>query len=152
MRRLGRALVTALMLAGCGAGLEGEPSETKLSAERADLSGSLSASASASSWYMIWRWPGAPQHDPDVQIHASGGVPPYSYSWQRLSGDPSCYAVHPNSSATGFNNYIPVGDQNAYTSSWRGVVTDSTGATAVTGNIFVSLEVTGYSPGGGVEP
>ncbi|WP_224371748.1 hypothetical protein [Hyalangium versicolor] len=147
------ALMAAVALVGCG-GSEGPvdaQTEGAALSVTASLS-SLSASSSVSSWYMVWRWPAGPQQDPPVVIYATGGVPPYSYSWQRLSGDPSSYAVNPNSASTDFNNYIPVGDQNAYTSIWRGVVTDSTGATASTSNIFVSLQVTGYHPGGGGEP
>ncbi|MET0401608.1 MAG: hypothetical protein ABW123_04355 [Cystobacter sp.] len=150
------ALLTAVALTGCG-GAEGDVEQpSHLDAAPGPLTAELragpSASLSAGAWYMIWRWPGAPRHDPPVGVSVSGGTAPYSYSWQRLSGDPSAYAISPNSASTQFNNYIPVGDQNPYTSIWRCVVTDSAGAVTTTPNLFVSLEVTGYRPGGDPEP
>lgn len=157
MRGLIGAMLTVGLLAGCG-GPEGEAEPwasqggdipTSVSPQSpetltAELQTPLAVSLSSRSWRMVWRYPYGPREDPPVVVTASGGTPPYTYAWQRLSGDPSAYAVYPNSNSTTFNNYIPECDQSTYTSVWRCLVTDSTGAQAVTLDVSVSLQVVGW--------
>lgn len=68
----------------------------------------LAVSLSSTGWSMLWAWPRGPEYSPPVVVTATGGTGSYSYSWQRISGDPSSYALNPTGSSTGFNNYIPV--------------------------------------------
>lgn len=96
----------------------------------------LSASASSASWFS-----GPSGEDPPVQVTTSGGTPPYTYVWQRVSGHPHTFAASPNASATtwyvsGGGSFPPL-----KTSVWRCLVTDAASSFVSTGDVAVTIDV-----------
>jgi vibriolysin len=79
-----------------------------------------------------------PTYSGPITVTASGGAPPYTYAWQRVSGDSNTNAGSPSSATTSFTRPITVGGW--WTSVWRCLVTDSTGQTAYSPNVNVSFE------------
>lgn len=97
----------------------------------------LAASLSASTWN--WVWSGA--KDPPVIVTVTGGTPPYTYLWQRVSGNSSTFATSPTANTTdwiftggGFGNPIK-------NSVWRCQVTDAASTTIYTANVSVTIDV-----------
>ena len=71
----------------------------------------------------------------------SGGVAPYVYLWNRVSGDSAAEATAPNSASTLFDRFeIPPGPPKV--SQWRCTVTDAASQVAHTPNV----QVTFYDP------
>lgn len=63
-------------------------------------------------------------------VYATGGTPPYSYSWVKQSGAGTWFASTPSQATTNFTrNSVPQG-LSGFASVWRCTVTDSLGATA----------------------
>ncbi len=110
----------------------------------------ITATVSDSYWQITWAWPAAPVIDPPTVVTVSGGHGgPFTYAWQRVSGDSTAYATHPTSNSTGFNNYIPVGDWTPRQSTWRCLITEtSTGNMVYSPNVTVRIHVYGYRPPG----
>lgn len=109
----------------------------------------LSATVSDTFWEMNWHWPGGPVEDPYTVVTVSGGTGPFTYYWERISGDPTSYPYYRWSNATGFNNYIPVGDWEPRYSTWRCLITDTaTGNMVYSPTVGVWIHVWGYSPPG----
>lgn len=98
--------------------------------------GPLSASISATSWSST-----PAVEDPPVVVTASGGTPPYSYAWQKVSGHQFTQAASPTSNSTtwfvsGGTLFPPI-----KTSVWRCQVSDSASASVFTSNVSVSIDV-----------
>lgn len=74
---------------------------------------------------------------PSTVMTASGGTPPYTYSWARISGATQISADSPSANSTTFSANVPQNTQ--YFAVFRGTVTDSTGASA-TVNVNVTLD------------
>ena len=96
----------------------------------------LSAGVSATSWSST-----PASEDPPVQVQASGGVAPYSYAWQRVSGHQFTFAQSPTSSSTiwyvsGGTLFPPI-----KSSIWRCQVTDAANTSVFTPNVSVSIDV-----------
>jgi hypothetical protein len=109
----------------------------------------LSATVSDTYWQINWHWPAGPVIDPPTVVTVSGGTGPFTYSWQRISGDHTAYATSPTSNATRFNNYIPVGDWEPRESYFRCLITDTaTGNMVYSPTVYVWIHVWGYSPPG----
>jgi hypothetical protein len=66
------------------------------------------------------------------------GVPGYTYAWTRISGDTTITAIASTSATTGFNNTGMV-DQETNAAQFRCRVTDSTGGTPLTYDVFVMV-------------
>ncbi len=79
----------------------------------------------------------------DCQVTVLGGTPPFTYQWQRLSGDGAITAVDPTDFVTAFTATIPVSSVQA---SFFCEVTDATTRTARTGTVLVSIERTAAPP------
>lgn len=95
----------------------------------------LTASVSATSW----AWPSSTP----VTATPGGGVAPYSYLWNRVSGDAEATATAPNSASTLFDRLdIPAGPPKV--SQWRCTITDAASQVAHTPNVQVSF----YDPNG----
>jgi hypothetical protein len=90
-----------------------------------------------------WSWdgtpvPGSSRFDPPVVVTPSGGVGPYTFSWQETSGDPGTSAASPASSTTNWSRQVPnSGLSHVWSSTWVCVVTDATGASAATPTVSV---------------
>lgn len=101
----------------------------------------LTASASAAYWNSV-----GGVGDPPVSVSVSGGVAPYSYSWQRTSGHTSTGANMPTSASTDW--YVPlVLGPGTYSSTWVCVVTDAASSSAQTSSVSVTIEVAPSDPG-----
>ncbi len=93
----------------------------------------FTAAASANSW----AWPSTTP----VTATPLGGVAPYVYLWNRVSGDSATEATAPNSASTLFDRFeIPPGPPKV--SQWRCTVTDAASQVAHTPNV----QVTFYDP------
>ena len=76
-----------------------------------------------------------------------GGVAPYTYSWQRVSGDASTTATAPSAVSTAWTRATtPLNVTN--TSVWRCQITDSRSTSAFTPNVTVNIRRE-TAPGGG---
>jgi len=60
-------------------------------------------------------------------VTASGGTPPYTYQWTRISGDNKAHCESPNSSTTTWSANLYRNTESS--SVWRCTVTDSIGNT-----------------------
>lgn len=71
---------------------------------------------------------------------ASGGVPPYAYLWERLSGATTTVAATPtDASTTWYYTGTPVGPPKVTT--WRCKVTDSASTVAYTATVTVRMQM-----------
>lgn len=69
---------------------------------------------------------------------ATGGVPPYTYLWQRVSGDTVTPATTPTSSSTSWYHPGPAGGAGKI-SYWRCRVTDAANTVAYSSNVKVTI-------------
>ncbi len=94
---------------------------------------------SATATPTLWEVPGPGQEPPPAQALASGGTPPYSYQWQRVSGSTATTASTPNSFDTSFVTTGTVGPPRV--STWRCQITDAASTVVFTNNITVRVYV-----------
>ena len=74
-------------------------------------------------------------------VTATGGTPPYTYLWQRVSGNSSTSATNPTSNSTSWI-FTGGGVTNPIKSSiWRCQVTDAASTTIFTSNVAVTIDV-----------
>lgn len=100
----------------------------------------LTASLSVTSWAWTWAEPEPPAVPPAVTVAVAGGIAPYAYAWERVSGDSLSQANSPSSGSTSFSRDLddyPTGPPRA--SIWRCKVTDSTSTIAYAGNVQVTF-------------
>ncbi|MEV0390473.1 hypothetical protein [Nonomuraea sp. NPDC050643] len=96
---------------------------------------------SSTSWGYLRVFTQPPYISPPVSVTATGGVPPYSYAWQKISGDHATNAASPTGSSTGWQRPIPPnGHSGVWSSQWRCLVTDSLGIMAYTPVVSVTFE------------
>lgn len=98
--------------------------------------GPLSVGISATEWFS-----GGTAEDQPIAVLVSGGVPPYKWAWERVTGVPALLANTPTASWTTW----------AYTGSalipplkiatWRCLVTDAASTSAYTPNVEVTIYV-----------
>lgn len=110
---------------------------THVVAASAQPPGLLSAAVSATSWSGS-----STAQDPPVVVTATGGTPPYTYAWQRVSGHQFTQAVSPSSSSTTWTVAGGTAFPPVKTSVWRCQVTDSASTSTFTSNVSVSINVT----------
>ncbi|MBO9502943.1 hypothetical protein J7346_14635 [Brevundimonas sp. A19_0] len=71
----------------------------------------------------------------------TGGVPPYTYVWQKVLGNPATFPTSP----TGASTYWEFTGSPRFpwvkASTWRCLVTDSAASSVFTGNVSVSIDV-----------
>lgn len=67
-----------------------------------------------------------------------GGLGPFTYAWERVSGDGSTTATAASSAASAFTRFSSV--PTHYNSTWRCKITDSLGTIAYSGSVSVLLE------------
>ena len=104
------------------------------------LPSSLQASTGSSWNYTIAN--GVVQHvDNPLVVVATGGTSPYTYSWERTSGDASTTATTPTSVSTSFSRTVNPQVNATYQSIWRCKVTDAVSAIAYTANVTVTFVV-----------
>ncbi|MDF5753066.1 hypothetical protein [Spongiactinospora sp. TRM90649] len=95
---------------------------------------------SSTSWYYIRAFSNPPYVSQPVAVSVTGGVPPYSYAWQKISGDYITSAANPTGSSTGWSRPIPPRSRSGeWSSEWRCLVTDSRGIMAYTPTVHVSF-------------
>jgi hypothetical protein len=63
-----------------------------------------------------------------AQIFPSGGLPPYTYSWERVAGNANVAATAPAAEVTGFTSVFA--EDEIRTATFKGTATDASGATA----------------------
>lgn len=81
-----------------------------------------------------------------MSVSVSGGVAPYSYSWQRTGGHTSTGANTPTSNSNTW--YVPLLlGAGTYSSTWVCVVTDAVSGSAQTSSVSVAIEVVPFDPG-----
>jgi hypothetical protein len=96
---------------------------------------------SSNSWRWHRRFSNPPQYSPPVVVTASGGVAPYTYSWQPVSNPGSLItATTPTISTTSFSSPIPAGQTVYRTAVFHCIVTDAAGNVAYTPNVTVEFE------------
>jgi len=90
---------------------------------------------------VTWNWmesaSGVITEDPPVTVTASGGLTPYAFSWQFVSGSTIMSPTNPSSSSTQWSG-SPAQNNVSYTALWRCQVTDHAGTIAYTGNVTVT--------------
>lgn len=96
----------------------------------------ITASLSASTWYS-----GPGGVDPAVVVTATGGTPPYTYAWQRVSGNPNTQADAPTASTTTWTFTGSGTMPPNKVSTWRCQVTDAASTTVHTANATVTINV-----------
>jgi hypothetical protein len=82
-----------------------------------------------------------------IAATASGGTPPYTYSYARTSGSTSVSAINPTSASTAFRGTGMIGG-DTFTAHFTLTVTDSLGAHIDSGDILVTIQ-RGTGGGGG---
>lgn len=99
--------------------------------------GPLAASLSATTWASS-----SEGEDPPVAVTASGGVPPYAYVWQKVSGNAQTQAVSPSAASTRWHLVGSVPPNPVVKASvWRCQVTDAASSSVVTSNVSVSIDI-----------
>lgn len=97
----------------------------------------LSAAISVTTWNCVF-YDGIPNNPPTVVVTAGGGVAPYAYLWERVSGDAVPWAINPTSASTRFGrDEPPPGPPRA--SIWRCRVTDATATVAYSPTVRVTF-------------
>ena len=95
----------------------------------------LSAGVSQTSWSQSGT--NGTQTTPEILCTPSGGVPPYSYSWQRVSGTSEISITSQNSASTTFSSYLLDGETD--TATFVCVVTDAIGQNATSPSVLITL-------------
>ena len=73
-------------------------------------------------------------------ISITGGTAPFTYLWQRVSGDPSISADTGTASSSTFTANLFGGDFSSGT--WRCKVTDAGAVVTYSNNVYISLHAT----------
>lgn len=73
-----------------------------------------------------------------ANVVVQGGVPPYTYSWQYVSGSTSIYARNPSSDFTRFAAYLP--SSATLTAVYKCVVTDALATAIDSTTITVTID------------
>jgi len=71
-----------------------------------------------------------------VTATASGGTPPWSFQWQRISGSPSFRASHPAAATTSFYHSTHTASGVSH---WHCVVTDASAHTATSPGVQAAV-------------
>lgn len=87
--------------------------------------------------------------DSPATATAVNGVPPYTYSWTRVSGNAATYAETPTARYTKFGSFFEGGGPLIRNSVWKCTVTDAASTVVDTNTISVSLRVEEFSYDGG---
>ena len=75
-----------------------------------------------------------------VSMTLSGGVAPYIYAWERVSGGSATTAGNASGPSTPWSKSLTAVIDSTFTSIWRGKITDSAGQVAYTPNVAVTIE------------
>ncbi|WP_410667919.1 hypothetical protein [Amycolatopsis sp. cmx-4-68] len=95
---------------------------------------------SSTSWNWYRHFSDPPQYDPPVVVTATGGVAPYTYSWQRVSGSSLISASNATGASTSFSTSLPAGRTTIRTAVFRCLVTDAAGIMAYAPEVTVTFE------------
>lgn len=82
--------------------------------------------------------------------YPSGGVPPYTYAWEYVSGLTTVYATSPTAYATTFYSYMPLGSTHG--ANYRCTVTDAAAQVVHTNEVTINLDSLDSGHGGGIIP
>ena len=124
------ALFAALALAGAGTPAAAAPRTVPLDPP----------TVSSTSWDWLRHFSDPPRYDPPVVVTATGGVAPYAYSWQRVSGSSLVSATNPAGASTSFSTSLPARRTTIRTAVFRCLVTDAAGIMAYAPNVTVTFE------------
>ena len=95
---------------------------------------------SASQWYYYKHFTDPARVSPPITATPVGGTAPYSYHWEKVSGDSRVAANAPNSATTSFNRALPHNVSTFVRAYFRVTVSDSTGSVAHSAAIPVTFE------------
>ena len=123
------SLFVALAVAGAGTPAAAAPRAVPLDPP----------TVSSTSWDWYRHFSDPPRYDPPVVVTATGGVAPYTYSWERVSGG-NISATNPTGASTSFSTFIQPGKTTLRTAVFRCRVTDAAGIMAYTPNVTVTFE------------
>lgn len=103
-------------------------------------SGGFFATASPTSTTSTKATAGSQQTSVSIVANPFGGLPPYTYAWTLVSGNPLVYPVSPTAVLSKFagTSFEP----DVYTAVYKCVITDSVGSTADTNNVTIELRWT----------
>ena len=96
----------------------------------------LSAGLSASSWNWSRISTGPINRSPPLVVTAAGGVPPYSYSWEYVSGDTQITVIPQGDGSSAVWNRT-ISEYGTWTATWRVTVTDDASGSTTSSNILV---------------
>jgi len=102
----------------------------------------LIATISSTTYYRAkigptWENTGEPS---SVTMTAVGGTAPYSYAWERYSGDSQTAAASPSAATTYWQRVMNNSVDASYNSVWRGKITDAIGQSSYTPQVTVTVE------------
>lgn len=81
-------------------------------------------------------------------LEITGGIPPYTVLWSRISGPTSIKATYSTQPRTTFEAFI---SNTTVSGVWKATVTDSDSNSVDSNNVTVTLESFSF-PGGGIAP
>lgn len=79
-----------------------------------------------------------------ARVDITGGVPPYTVAWTRVSGHTGTTADYPSNESTTFKAII---NNTSVSSVWKAVVTDSASTSVDSNTITVTLESVNFPSG-----
>ena len=89
---------------------------------------------------LLWEVPSPGAEPPGCLTTVTGGVAPYAYLWQYVSGNAGIAATSPTASSTTWSySGTPIGPPKA--ANWRCRVTDSASTVVYTANVLVRIAV-----------
>lgn len=97
---------------------------------------SFSAGVSAPSWFAQRYGNGPISYDPPLSVSTANGSAPYTYAWERVSGDTTT-TVNPSGASVTWSRSL--GTAGQFTSVWRCKVTDGQGRVAYTPTVSVTF-------------